>query len=232
MSTLFPLGMLDSMEEFMSQGNDCNNGKIITRNFDPKLLFLGHGNEPLQLCQKLLETVIDHPVFYTSRPCINVPSLMPNAMEHLPATTRSLQVVTLGNKFNWRANEQEALFFVTDYDTLRLEGTKTRREIGIEDFMEDQKLSREYLFGVIHQSKEPLWLSSLHSAEIFNFRKRLATVLKIPLDRVFWVKNVKHCMEFLESIMWYIYRWRTDKECEVKYDIKYQYEHIPSSFCI
>lgn len=216
MSTLLPLGMQDSMEEFMTQEKDCNNVKLITRNFDPKLLFLGHDNGPLQLCQKLLETVIEHPVFYTSHPCINVPSLIPNAMDHLPATTRNLQVVTLGNKFNWRSNEQEALIFVTDYDSLKLEGTKTRREIGVDDFIEDQKLSRKYLFGVIHQSKEPLWLSSLYSAEIFNFRKRLAEVLMIPLDRVFWVKNVKHSMEFVENIMWNIYRWRTDKQCEVE----------------
>lgn len=216
MSTLFPLGVYDRMDELLSVWKDGNNDKIITRNFDPKLLFLGHNEEPLQLCQKLLDTVIDHPVFYTSRPSISVPSLMPNAMDHLPATARSLQVVMLGNKFNWRANEQEALFYVTDYDSLRLEGTKTRREIGVEDYVEDQKLSREYLFGVIHQNKEPLWLSSIHSAEIFNFRKRLASVLQIPMERVFWVKNIKQSIEFIETVMYCVYRWRTDKECEVK----------------
>lgn len=222
MNILYPLGLVSIMDQLSSKPDDTlyqtheSQQKIVTRNFDPKLLFLGSAENPLKLCQKLLETVVNHPVFCTSRPSISVPSLVPKAMDHLPATAQNLQVVTLGNKFNWRANEQEALFYVTDYDSLRMEGTKTRREIGIEDYLEDQKLSRADLFGVIYQRKEPLWLSGIHSAEIFNFKKRLANVLKIAHHKVFWVKNDKQALEFIENVMYYIYRRRVDKECEVK----------------
>jgi hypothetical protein len=220
MANLFPQSLIGAaIQEFMNESNRQSYEKMetfgYTRKFDPKLLFLGKKDGPLSLCQNLLETVVNQSLFCTSRPSISVPSLMPNAMNHLPVTAQDLQFVTLGDKFDWRSNQHEGLFFVTDYESLKLEGTKGGREIALEDFMEDQKLSREDLFGVVYQSKEPLWLSGIHSAEIFNFKKRLASTLRIPIDRVFWVQRQNEFIAFIERVMRDIYRWRTDKECEV-----------------
>lgn len=220
MATFFPPSLIGAaIEEFMNESSiqNYNNMEPVgyARKFDPKLLFLGKNDGPSKLCQNLLETVVDHPIFCTSRPTISVPSLMPNALDHLPVTVHELQFVTLGNKFNWRSNEHEAFFFVTDYETLKFEGTRTRREIPLEDFMDEQKLKRNNLFGVIYQSKEPSWLSTIHSAEMFNFRKRLASTLRIPIERVYWVQKPNDFITFLEGVMYDVYRWRTDKECEV-----------------
>ncbi|XP_031555841.1 uncharacterized protein LOC116292632 isoform X2 [Actinia tenebrosa] len=219
MATLIPSSLIGAaIEEFMNESSiqTYNNMETVgyTRMFDPKLLFLGKKDGPLKLCQNLLETVVNHPIFCTSRPTISVPSLMPSALDHLPVTVHELQFVTLGNKFNWRSNEHEGFFFVTDYETLKLEGTRNRREIPLEDFMEDQKLPRKNLFGVIYQSEEPVWLSSLHSAEIINFKKRLASTLRISMDRVYWVQKPNDFITFIEGVMYDVYRWRTDKECE------------------
>lgn len=220
MATLIPSSLIEAaIDEFMNESSvqTYNNMETVgyVRKFDPKLLFLGKNDGPLKLCQNLLETVVNHPVFCTSRPTISVPSLMPNALDHLPVTVHDYQFVTLGNKFDWRSNDHEALFFVTEYETLKLEGTRERREIPLEDFMDDQKLRRNNLFGVIYQTKEPLWLSGIHSAEIFNFRKRLASALRITLDRVYWVHKPNDFITFIEGVMYNVYRWRTDKECEV-----------------
>ena len=194
---------------------NCKPMPPLARAFDAKLIFVGRGDEPLKLCQELLEIVIDSPAFITSRPSIRVLSLLPEFLSELPLSVQDLQVVAFGDKFDWKNEEIDGLLFVTDYNSLRLEGFKKRKELGIEDLLEHCQISRTLLRGVIYQRTEPIWLSSIKSAEIFNFKKRLASALSIDMLKVHWIFERKEFSKFLSEIMAAIYRLRADKESKV-----------------
>ena len=136
-------------------------------------------------------------------------------MEELPATMKGLQLVAFGKKYNWKEDELEGVFYVTNYNSLRLNGLKKQKEIAVEDFLEHRNIPRSKLNGVIFQEKEPLWLSPIRSAEVFNFKKRLADVLRVKSDNIFWVENQQGIGHLLSTSMSRIYRWREDKESEV-----------------
>ncbi|EDO47565.1 predicted protein [Nematostella vectensis] len=215
MAALFPPGVFGAaMGDILSDPPALQPSRSIARDFDPKFLFLGEGQDPLMLCQKLLQTVVDHEIFGQSRPSICVPSLMPKAVDEMPLTARHLQMVSFGRKFHWKKDQIEGLFYVTNYENLKMEGLKTRREIPVEDFILERNVPRCDLFGVIFQKVEPLWLSNIHSAEIYNFKKRLASALRIPTGRILWVQRPFDFTEFVEKTMLHVYRRREDKECE------------------
>lgn len=187
----------------------------IPKYFDPNLVFIGSGEAPLHLCQRLMETVVNSPALVTVRPSISLLSMIPEVMEDLPATMKGLQVVAFGKKYNWKQDEIEGVFYVTDYDSLRLDGLKKQKDIAVEDFLESRNIPRSKLYGVIFQQKEPLWLSPIRSAEVFNFKKRLADVLHVKSGNIFWIQNQQDIGCLLSSTMSQIYRLREDKESEV-----------------
>ena len=162
----------------------------IPKYFDPNLVFFGSGEAPLHLCQRLMETVVNSPELLTVRPSISLLSMIPEVMDDLPATMKGLQVVAFGKKYNWK-------------------------HIAVEDFLESRNIPRSKLYGVIFQQKEPLWLSPIRSAEIFNFKKRLADVLHVKSGNIFWIQNQQDIGCLLSSTMSQIYRLREDKESEV-----------------
>ncbi|KAJ7326570.1 hypothetical protein OS493_027524 [Desmophyllum pertusum] len=104
--------------------------------------------------------------------------------------------------------------YVTDYDSLRLEGLKKKKDIAVEDFLECRNLPRDRLYGVIFQEREPSWLSRIRSAEVFNFKKRLADVLHVKTENVFWIQAQQGIGNLLSVTMSKIYRCREDKESE------------------
>lgn len=140
--------------------------------------------------------------------------MIPSVMEELPSTMKGLQIVAFGKKYNWKDDDIEGVFYVTDYQSLRLDGWKKKKDIAVEDFLESQKIPRDRLYGVIFQEKEPLWATWLRSAEVFNFRKRLADVLHVKTENVFWIQTKQEIPNFLSVTMGKIYRWREDKESE------------------
>lgn len=189
----------------------------IPKYFDPNLVFFGSGDAPLQLCQRLMDTVVNSPSLLTVRPSISLLSMIPEIVEELPATMKGLQVVAFGKKYNWKQDDVEGVFYVTDYDSIRLDGLKKHKDIAVEEFLESRNIPRGRLFGVIFQQKEPLWLSPIRSAEVFNFKKRLADVLNVKSGNIFWVHNQEDIANLLSVTMSQIYRWREDKESEVGY---------------
>lgn len=189
----------------------------IPKYFDPNLVFFGSGDAPLQLCQRLMDTVVNSPSLLTVRPSISLLSMIPEIVEELPATMKGLQVVAFGKKYNWKQDQVEGVFYVTDYDSIRLDGLKKHKDIAVEEFLESRNIPRGRLFGVIFQQKEPLWLSPIRSAEVFNFKKRLADVLNVKSGNIFWVQNQEDIANLLSVTMSQIYRWREDKESEVGY---------------
>ena len=191
----------------------------IPKYFDPNLVFIGFGDEPLKLCQRLMDTVVNSPHFLTVRPSISILSMIPSVMEELPATMKGLELVAFGKKYNWKEDELEGVFYVTNYNSLRLNGLKKQKEIAVDDFLEHRNIPRSKLNGVIFQEKEPLWLSPIRSAEVFNFKKRLADVLRVKSDNIFWVENQQGIGHLLSTSMSRIYRWREDKESEVGFNI-------------
>lgn len=186
----------------------------IPKYFDPNLVFFGSGDAPLQLCQRLMDTVVNSPSLLTVRPSISLLSMIPEIVEELPATMKGLQVVAFGKKYNWKQDQVEGVFYVTDYDSIRLDGLKKHKDIAVEEFLESRNIPRGRLFGVIFQQKEPLWLSPIRSAEVFNFKKRLADVLNVKSGNIFWVQNQQDIANLLSVTMSQIYRWREDKESE------------------
>lgn len=186
----------------------------IPKYFDPNLVFFGSGDAPLQLCQRLMDTVVNSPSLLTVRPSISLLSMIPEIVEELPATMKGLQVVAFGKKYNWKQDQVEGVFYVTDYDSIRLDGLKKHKDIAVEKFLESRNIPRGRLFGVIFQQKEPLWLSPIRSAEVFNFKKRLADVLNVKSGNIFWVQNQQDIANLLSVTMSQIYRWREDKESE------------------
>ncbi|KAK2558362.1 hypothetical protein P5673_019508 [Acropora cervicornis] len=186
----------------------------IPKYFDPNLVFFGAGDAPLQLCQRLMDAVVNSPNFMTVRPSISLLSMIPEIMEELPGALKDLQLVAFGKKYNWKLDELEGVFYVTNYDSMRLDGIKKQNDIAVEEFLEFKNIPRSKLYGVIFQHKEPLWLSPLRSAEIFNFKKRLADVLHVKTDNIFWIQNQQHISNLLSAAMSRIYRWREDKESE------------------
>ena len=212
MATPFGAGLFmdDSMDSF-----HYRRYVTIPKYFDPNLVFIGFGDEPLKLCQRLMGTVVNSPHLLTVRPSISILSMIPSVMEELPATMKGLQLVAFGKKYNWKEDELEGVFYVTNYNSLRLNGLKKQKEIAVEDFLEHRNIPRSKLNGVIFQEKEPLWLSPIRSAEVFNFKKRLADVLRVKSDNIFWVENQQGIGHLLSTSMSRIYRWREDKESEV-----------------
>ncbi|KAL9980322.1 hypothetical protein ACROYT_G008893 [Oculina patagonica] len=192
----------------------CRRYVDVPKYFDPNLLFFGAGEAPLKLCQRLLDAVVNSPNLLTVRPSISLLSMIPSVMEELPSTMKGLQVVAFGKKYNWKQDHIEGVFFVTDYESLRLEGLKKKKDIAVEDFLECRNIPRDRLYGVIFQEKEPLWLSRIRSAEIFNFKKRLADVLHVKTENVFWIQAQQEIGKLLSVTMSNIYRWREDKESE------------------
>lgn len=186
----------------------------VPKYFDPNLVFIGSGDEPLKLCQRLMDAVVNSPNLLTVRPSIRLLSMIPSVMEELPATMKGLQLVAFGKKYNWKEDELEGVFYVTNYDSIRLNGIKKQKEIAVEDFLECRSIPRNKLYGVIFQEREPLWLSPIRSAEVYNFKKRLADVLNVKSDNVFWVQNQQGIGHLISSTMSRIYRWREDKESE------------------
>jgi len=186
----------------------------ISRYFDPNLVFFGSGDAPLKLCQRLMESVVNSTHLLTVRPTISLLSMIPEIMEELPVTMKGLQLVAFGKKFNWRQDELEGVFYVTNYDSMRLDGLKKQKDIAVEDFLESRNIPRSKLYGVIFQEKEPMWLSPIRSAEIFNFKKRLADVLHVKSEKVFWVQHQQDAGSLISVTMSHIYRWREDKESE------------------
>lgn len=186
----------------------------IPKYFDPNLVFFGSGDAPLQLCQRLMDTVVNSPSLLTVRPSMSLLSMIPEIVEELPATMKGLQVVAFGKKYNWKQDQVEGVFYVTDYDSIRLDGLKKHKDIAVEEFLESRNIPRGRLFGVIFQQKEPLWLSPIRSAEVFNFKKRLADVLNVKSGNIFWVQNQQDIANLLSVTMSQIYRWREDKESE------------------
>ena len=200
----------------MRAGVDSAKTVTVARNFDGKLLFLGAQEEPLRLCQQLMERLINSSDFSISKPSISVLSMMPEIMRRFPTTMQSHQVVGFGKKFDvWSNEDMEGVVFVTNYDALKFEGLQSRREIPVEEFLEEKKFKRSRLFGVIYQRVEPKWISCIKSAEIYNFKKRLAGVLRITTERVYYLQTESEMDEFLLNIMAHIYRWREDEESEV-----------------
>ena len=187
----------------------------IPKYFDPNLVFFGSGDAPLQLCQRLMDTAVNSPSLLTIRPSISLLSMIPEIVEELPPTMKGLQVVAFGKKYNWKQDELEGVFYVTDYDSIRLDGLRKHKDIAVEEFLESRNVPRGRLFGVIFQQKEPLWLSPIRSAEVFNFKKRLADVLNIKSGNIFWVQNQQDIANLLSVTMNQIYRWRENKESEV-----------------
>lgn len=186
----------------------------IPKYFDPNLLFFGAGDSPLELCQRLMDAVVNSPHFVTVRPSISLLSMIPEIMEELPASMKELQLVAFGKKYNWKVDELEGVFYVTNYDSMRLDGLKKQKDIAVEDFLEHKNISRSKLYGVIFQQKEPLWLSPIRSAEVYNFKKRLADVLDVKTENIFWIQNQQNIANLLSITMSRIYRWRDDKESE------------------
>ena len=174
----------------------------------------------MKLCQQLMETVVNSPNLLTVRPSISLLSMIPSVMDELPSTMKGLQIVAFGKKYNWKDDDIEGVFYVTDYLSLQLDGLKKKNDIAVEDFLECRKIPRDRLYGVIFQEKEPLWASWIRSAEVFNFRKRLADVLHVKSDDVFWIRRQQDIPNFLSVTMGKIYRWREDKESEVCMNIK------------
>lgn len=127
---------------------------------------------------------------------------------------KELQLVAFGKKYNWKVDELEGVFYVTNYDSMRLDGLKKQKDIAVEDFLEHKNISRSKLYGVIFQQKEPLWLSPIRSAEVYNFKKRLADVLDVKTENIFWIQNQQNIANLLSITMSRIYRWRDDKESE------------------
>lgn len=169
----------------------------------------------MKLCQQLMETVVNSPNLLTVRPSISLLSMIPSVMDELPSTMKGLQIVAFGKKYNWRDDDIEGVFYVTDYLSLQLDGLKKKNDIAVEDFLECWKIPRDRLYGVIFQEKEPLWESWIRSAQVFNFRKRLADVLHVKADNVFWIRRQQDIPNFLSVTMGKIYREREDKESEV-----------------
>ena len=155
-----------------------------------------------------MDAVVNSPHFLTVRPSISILSMIPSVMEELPATMKGLQLVAFGKKYNWKEDELEGVFYVTNYNSLRLNGLKKQKEIAVEDFLEHRNIPRSKLNGVIFQEKEPLWLSPIRSAEVFNFKKRLADVLRVKSDNIFWVENQQGIGHLLSTSMSRIYRWQ------------------------
>lgn len=213
MASLMPFGLDDAV---VDSNFNVKSMPTLTRIFDAKLLFVGHEDKPVQLCQKLLDIVIDSPEFITARPSIRILSLTTEFIKEFPALARNLQVVAFGDKFDWKTGEMDGLVFVTDYNSLKIEGLKTRKEIGVEALLEHCQISRSILHGVIYQSTEPFWLSSIKSAEIFNFKKRLASALDIGMLRVHWIMEKKEFSIVLKELMTAIYRARAEKESKVR----------------
>lgn len=212
MAALIPPQLMSVPKDMLTAKKNVN----IAPNFDAKLLFLGAQEEPLRLCEQLLERLINSSAFCISRPSISVLSMIPEVMNQFPATMKHLQIVGFGNKYNvLKREEVEGVVFVTNYDALRFEGLQSHQEIPVEEFLEDRRFPRSRLYGVIYQRIEPNWLSKIKSAEIFNFKKRLARVLKINTDRVYYVQTGKEMDEFLLKIMGDVFRWREDLESEV-----------------
>lgn len=193
----------------------CRRYVDVPKYFDPNLLFFGSGDSPLKLCQQLMDTVVNSPSLLAVRPSISLLSMIPSVVEELPSTMKGLQIVAFGKKYNWKEDDIEGVFYVTDYQSLRLDGWKKKKDIAVEDFLESRKIPRDRLYGVIFQEKEPLWATWLRSAEVFNFRKRLADVLHVKTDNVFWIQTKQEIPNFLSVTMGKIYRWREDKESEV-----------------
>ena len=194
----------------------CKKFVELPKYFDPNLLFFGAGDGPLKLCQKLLETVVNSSSYLAVRPSISVLSLIPSVVEELPCTMRGQQLVAFGKKYNWKLDDVEGAFFVTNYDSLRLDGIKKKKEFSVEDFLQCRKIPRAQLHGVIFQQKEPLWLSGIRSAEMFNFKKRLADVLNVSSNKIFWVQTDKDLTQLLSVTMRNVYRWREDRQSEVR----------------
>lgn len=193
----------------------CRRYVDLPKYFDPNLLFFGSGEGPLKLCQRLMDTVVNAPNLLTVRPSISLLSMIPSVMEELPSTMKGLQIVAFGKKYSWKQDDIEGVFYVTDYESLRLEGLKKKKDIAVEDFLEFRKIPRDRLYGVIFQETEPLWLSRIRSAEVYNFKKRLADVLHVKAENVFWVQTHQDTGKLLSVSMSKIYRWREDKESEV-----------------
>lgn len=169
----------------------------------------------MKLCQQLMDTVVNSPSLLAVRPSISLLSMIPSVMEELPSTMKGLQIVAFGKKYNWKEDDIEGVVYVTDYQSLRLDGWKKKKDIAVEDFLESWKIPRDRMYGVIFQEKEPLCSSWIRSAEVFNFRKRLADVLHVKTDNVFWIQTQQEIPNFLSVTMGKIYRWREDKESEV-----------------
>lgn len=193
----------------------CKRYVDLPKYFDPNLLFFGSGDGPLKLCQRLMDTAVNSPNLLTVRPSISLLSMIPSVMDELPATMKGLQIVAFGKKYNWKQDDIEGVFYVTDYDSLRLEGLKKKKDIAVEDFLECRNLPRDRLYGVIFQEREPSWLSRIRSAEVFNFKKRLADVLHVKTENVFWIQAQQGIGNLLSVTMSKIYRCREDKESEV-----------------
>ena len=212
MASLMPFGCDDAV---VDSNFNFKPMPTLTRVFDAKLLFVGRGDEPFKLCQELLDIVVDSPEFITSRPSIRVLSLSPEFVNEFEASAQDLQVIAFGDRFDWKNEEIDGLVFVTDYNSLKMEGTKKRREIVVEAFLEHRQIPRNIVHGVIYQRTEPSWLSSIKSAEIFNFKKRLASTLDIGMRRVHWIMERKEFAIVLRELMTTIYRVRVEKESKV-----------------
>lgn len=192
----------------------CRRYVDVPKYFDPNLLFFGSGDGPLKLCQRLMDTVVNSPNLLTVRPSISLLSMIPSVVDELPSTMKGLQIIAFGKKYNWTRDDIEGVFYVTDYDSVRIDGLKKKKDIAVEDFLEWRNIPRDRLYGVIFQEREPLWLSRIRSAEIFNFKKRLADVLNVKTENVFWVQTQQEVAHLLSGSMSKIYRRREDKESE------------------
>lgn len=193
----------------------CRRYVDVPKYFDPNLLFFGSGDGPLKLCQRLMDTVVNSPNLLTVRPSISLLSMIPSVVDELPSTMKGLQIIAFGKKYNWTRDDIEGVFYVTDYDSVRIDGLKKKNDTAVEDFLEWRNIPRDRLYGVIFQEREPLWLSRIRSAEIFNFKKRLADVLHVKTENVFWAQTQHEVAHLLSGSMGKIYRWREDKESEV-----------------
>ena len=162
-----------------------------------------------------MDTVVNSPNLLTVRPSISLLSMIPSVVDELPSTMKGLQIIAFGKKYNWTRDDIEGVFYVTDYDSVRIDGLKKKKDIAVEDFLEWRNIPRDRLYGVIFQEREPLWLSRIRSAEIFNFKKRLADVLNVKTENVFWVQTQQEVAHLLSGSMSKIYRRREDKESEV-----------------
>lgn len=216
-SPIVPFGAGIFMDDGFGEGGFFSYRRYVTipKYFDPNLVFFGSGDEPLKLCQRLMDVVVNSPSLLTVRPSISLLSLLPTIMDDLPATLKGLQIVAFGKKFDWKQDEIEGVFYVTNYDSLRLDGLKKQKNIAVEDFLESRNIPRSKLYGVIFQQREPLWLSPIRSAEVYNFKKRLADVLHVKSENIFWVQNQQDIGHLVSVTMSNIYRRREDKESEV-----------------